>query len=206
MDMCGFPKDNYYYHQAWWKTAPILHILPHWNWPGREDQAIKVIVFGNTEKVELFQDGQSLGVKDMPRNEHLEWEVKYRPGVLEAKGYNGSAPSVALATDRVETTGAPATLRLVVDRTALTADGEDMIPVEVDVLDAQGRIVPTANDLVKFTVRPALASSPAWGMAIRAIMTPTRRIIAMPSTANASLLWAPGIAPERSPCKPRPMV
>jgi beta-galactosidase len=155
MDMCGFPKDNYYYYQAWWKTAPIVHLLPHWNWPGREDQAVKVIVFGNTEKVELFQDGQSLGVKDMPRNEHLEWEVKYRPGVLEAKGYNGSAPSVALATDRVETTGAPATLRLVADRTALTADGEDMIPVEVDVLDAQGRIVPTANDLVKFTVSGA---------------------------------------------------
>ena len=155
MDMCGFPKDNYYYYQAWWKTAPIVHLLPHWNWPGREDQAVKVIVFGNTEHVELFQDGRSLGVKDMPRNQHLEWDVKYRPGTLEAKGFNGSDRFVALATDRVETTGVPTFLRLVADRTTLTADGEDMIPVEVDVLDAQGRIVPTAGDLVKFAIKGA---------------------------------------------------
>jgi beta-galactosidase len=150
MDMCGFPKDNYYYYQAWWKTYPIVHILPHWNWPGREGQDIKVIVFGNTEHVELFQDGRSLGVKDMPRNEHLEWEVKYQPGRLDARGFNGTNNSVALASECLETTGAPAALRLHADHTVMAANGEDMIAVEVDVVDARERVVPIADNLINF--------------------------------------------------------
>ena len=67
MDSCGFPKDNYYYYQSWWKTDPVVHIMPHWNWRGREGQEIKVMVFSNCEKVELFLDGQSLGTRTMPQ-------------------------------------------------------------------------------------------------------------------------------------------
>jgi beta-galactosidase len=152
MDMCGFPKDNYYYYQSWWKTNPIVHLMPHWNWPGKEGQEIRVIVFANTERVELFQEGHSLGIKEMPRYGHLEWRVKYAPGTLFAKGLNGDTVA---ATDTVETTGAPASLRLKPVRTTLTADGEDLVPVEVDVLDAQGRIVPTADNLVTFAVHGA---------------------------------------------------
>ncbi len=77
MDSCGFPKDNYYYYKSWWKTDPVVHIMPHWNWRGREGQEIKVIVFSNCEKVELFLDGQSLGTRTMRRNGHLEWNLKY---------------------------------------------------------------------------------------------------------------------------------
>ena len=149
MDMCGFPKDNYYYLQSWWKPNPLVHVMPHWNWPGREGQDIKVVVFSNCERVELFHNGASLGVKQMPRNGHLEWTVKYLPGSVTAKGFNGD---VVAASDTVETTGAPATLRLKSDRTSLLADGEDVTPVEVDVLDAQGRIVPTADNLVTFAL------------------------------------------------------
>ncbi len=152
MDMCGFPKDNYYYYQSWWKTKPIVHVMPHWNWPGKEGQDIKVVVFSNCERVELFHNGESLGTKEMPRNGHLEWTVKYAPGNVTAKGYNGD--SVA-ATDTVETTGAPASLRLRTDRTTLVSDAEDVTPVEVDVLDAQGLIVPTADNLVNFQVQGA---------------------------------------------------
>ncbi len=53
MDSCGFPKDNYYYYQSWWKTEPVVHVMPHWNWPGKEGQQIKVVAFSNCEKVEL---------------------------------------------------------------------------------------------------------------------------------------------------------
>ena len=152
MDMCGFAKDNYYYLQSWWTTKPVLHLMPHWNWPGKEGQTVRVIAFSNCERVELFLNGQSQGVKTMPHVGHLEWDVKYAPGTLSAKGYNGDTTA---ATATVETTGAPASLRLTTDNTALTANGEDVQPVEVDVLDAQGRLVPTASDLVMFQVSGA---------------------------------------------------
>jgi len=149
IDSCGFPKDNYYYYQSWWKTDPIVHIMPHWNWPRREGQEIKVVVFSNCEKVELSLNGRSLGTRPMRRNGHLEWNVKYAAGVLEAKGINQGRPAAA---DKVETTGEPAALRLKTDRDVLTADSEDLAVVEVDVVDREGRIVPTAGNRVSFGV------------------------------------------------------
>ncbi len=152
LDSCGFPKDNYYYYQSWWKTEPVVHVMPHWNWPGREGQEIKVIVFSNCEKVELLLNGQSLGTRPMRRNSHLEWRVKYAAGALEAKGSNQGQLAAA---DKVETTGVPAALRLKTDRVDLAADGEDLAVVEVDVIDAEGRIVPTAGNRVSFSVAGA---------------------------------------------------
>jgi beta-galactosidase len=153
LDICGFPKDNYYYYLSWWKTKPVVHLMPHWNWAGKEGQDIHVVAFSNCRSVELFLNGRSLGAKEMPRYGHLNWTVKYEPGTLLAKGYD--ADGKVTATDVDETTGAPASLRLKTDRTALTADGEDVTPVEVDVLDAQDRIVPTADNLVTFKVTGA---------------------------------------------------
>ena len=152
LDMCGFPKDNYYYYQSWWKTKPIVHLMPHWNWPGREGQEVHVIAFSNCARVELFLNGKSLGAQDMPRFRHLDWKVNYAPGILSAKGYDANGK--VTATDSVETTGDPAALKLVYDRTVLSGE-EDVLPVEVDVVDAKGRIVPTANNLVTFAVTGA---------------------------------------------------
>ncbi len=148
MDECGFPKDSYYYYQAVWGDKPIVHVLPHWNWTGKEGQPIDVWAYSNAARVELRLNGTSLGAKDMPRNGHLSWSVPYAPGTLEARGFD--AAGRLIATDKVETTGVPAALRLTTDRTTLTADGEDLTMVEVDVVDAQGRIVPTADNLVTF--------------------------------------------------------
>jgi beta-galactosidase len=150
MDMCGFPKDNYYYYQAWWGDKPLVHILPHWNWAGKEGQPITVWVYGNTDEVELLLNGTSLGVKDMPKYHHLEWSVPYAPGTLTADGYTDGK---LLATDRAETTGEPARIRLsAADIGVLHANGEDSAVIAVDILDSRGRIVPTAGNLVKFTV------------------------------------------------------
>jgi beta-galactosidase len=99
--------------------------------------------------VELFLNGTSLGSKDMPRNGHLSWSVPYRPGTLEAKAYTDDR---LIASDKVETTGAPMQLRLSTDRTTLTADGEDVTMIAVSVLDAQGRVVPIADNEVNFSV------------------------------------------------------
>lgn len=151
LDLCGFPKDNYFYYKAWWQEkTPLVHLLPHWNWAGRETQVISVWCYGNTESVELLLNGSSLGVKPMPRLGHLEWSVPYTPGRLEAHGMNGGK---VITTHIVETTGPPTALRLTRERaTPLTADGEEIVSITVDVVDAQGRIVPTASPAISFTI------------------------------------------------------
>ncbi len=149
LDLCGFPKDSSYYLKSWWTDQPVLHLYPHWNWPGKEGQEINVVCYSNHEAVELFLNGASLGKKDLPRNSHLEWKVAYAPGMLEARGYRGGK---VVETTRVETTGAPTQLVLAPDRTAINADGTDVAVFSVSVHDAQGRLVPTAANLVNFEV------------------------------------------------------
>jgi beta-galactosidase len=149
MDTCGFPKDIFYYYQAWWGGRPVLHIFPHWNWPGKEGQEIEVWVYGNLESVELFLNGQSLGAQKMPRASHLAWKVKYAPGVLEAKGSNDGQP---VLTARRETTGGATKILLRPDRPSIAADGEDVSVVEVQVLDEKGRVVPTGSNNITFQV------------------------------------------------------
>lgn len=149
MDLCGFPKDVYFYYQAQWTAKPVLHLLPHWNWPEQVGKPVEVRCDGNAEEVELFLNGVSQGRKPMPKLGHLEWTVTYQPGVLEAKGFTGGTQ---VSTTKVETTTAPAAVRLEADRTALAADGEDVAMVTVAVTDAQGRIVPTAGNNVRFSL------------------------------------------------------
>ncbi len=149
LDLCGFPKDGAYYLKAWWTPGPVVHIFPHWNWPGREGQKIEAWCYSNCDEVELTLNGRSLGAKAMPRNSHLEWPVVYAPGVLEARGSTGGRVT---AIDRVETTGEPARISLAPDRTAIRADSEDVAVFTVSALDARGRVVPTADNLVKLAV------------------------------------------------------
>lgn len=150
-DTCGFPKDNFWYYQAWWTDKPVLHIFPHWNWAGREGRNIDVWCFANCDQVELFLNGQSLGRKTMPRDSHLEWEVPYSPGTLSAKGYD-AAGNVVSSTEE-QTTGAPAFVDLTPDRNVIRADGEDLSIITVSVRDEPGRIVPTASNLVHFEIQ-----------------------------------------------------
>jgi beta-galactosidase len=150
LDTCGFPKDDFYYYQAWWSSQPVLHLFPHWNWTGKEGQEIDVRCFSNCQEVELFLNGESLGRQPIPHNSHARWNVKYTPGVLLARGYYGGK---AIAEDKVETTGAPARLELAPDRSAINADGEDVSVVTVSVTDEKGRIVPVANNLIRFDLQ-----------------------------------------------------
>ena len=149
LDTCGFPKDGFYYLKSWWSDAPVLHIFPHWNWPGREGQEILITANSNHEAVELLLNGKSLGKMDLPVNGHLEWKVAYQPGALEARGFRGGK---MVETTRVETTGAPAQVVLAPDRTIINADGTDVAVYTVSVHDAQGRAVPTAANPIKFEV------------------------------------------------------
>jgi beta-galactosidase len=150
LDTCGFPKDNFWYYQASWTDKPVIHLLPHWNWAGKEGQNIDVWCYANCAQVELFLNGQSLGKKAMTRNSHLEWEVPYAPGTLSAKGYD--TDGIVVSGTQVETTGAPAAVLLEPDRNMINADGEDVSVVTVSVRDLPGHVMPTATNLVHFTI------------------------------------------------------
>ncbi|HEY4321040.1 MAG TPA: beta-galactosidase GalA [Gemmatimonadales bacterium] len=149
MDTCGFPKDNFYYYQAWWGAAPVLHLFPHWNWSGREGQPIDVWVHSNLDEVELLLNGHSLGRKPVIANSHLSWQVPYAPGAIEARGFRGGR---RVQADRRETTGPATALRLTADRNRIQANGEDLAVVSVEVIDAAGRVVPTDDAAITFTV------------------------------------------------------
>jgi beta-galactosidase len=152
VDMCGFPKDYFYYYKAWWRKEPSVHLFPHWDWFGREGIEIPVWVYSNLDEVELFLNGKTLGSQKVPHLGHLEWKVKYEPGVLEARA---SKDGKVLLTGKRETTGPPVSIRLTADRTEIDADGEDIAILKVEVLDREGRPVPTANNRIGFKVSGA---------------------------------------------------
>jgi beta-galactosidase len=147
IDTCGFPKDSFYYYQSWWTAQPVLHLFPHWNWPGMEGKEIAVWVYSNLEKVELFLNGESLGAKEMKKDSHLAWVVKYAPGAIEARGYKNGEQ---VLTAKRETIRTATKLVMKADRDTVSADGEDVAMFAVEVQDAQGRVVPVADNEVTF--------------------------------------------------------
>ncbi|HZV35887.1 MAG TPA: DUF4982 domain-containing protein, partial [Verrucomicrobiae bacterium] len=150
MDVCGFPKDKYYYLKACWSDTPVVHLMPmNWNWPGKQGQNIRVIAFSNARQVELFLNGKSLGTQTMPQDGFVEWQVPYHRGSLTAKAYTNGR---LMAIDQLETTTAPASIQLSPDRMILHADGQDALVVPVSILDAKGRMVPDANNRVSFSL------------------------------------------------------
>lgn len=149
MDICGFPKDGYYAYKAAWFKESVVHIFPHWNWPGKEGKLQKVLCYTNCEEVELFLNGKSMGKKKTTPYTKLEWELVYQSGKLEARGYNKGQ---LIAKDIVETTTAPAEVSLNSDCNILKADSCDVAVIRVAIKDAKGRVVPTANNLVKFSI------------------------------------------------------
>jgi beta-galactosidase len=149
VDLAGFPKDRYYLYQSAWREEPVVHLLPHWNWPGLEGKSIPVWCFTNCDSVELFLNDKSLGEKQLdPRKSlHVEWSVPYQPGTLRAVGRRGGA---AVARDTVATAGPAAKLVLKPDRARIAADGDDLSFVAVQVVDKDGRVCPSAEHLVRF--------------------------------------------------------
>ncbi|HEY4380702.1 MAG TPA: glycoside hydrolase family 2 TIM barrel-domain containing protein [Acidobacteriaceae bacterium] len=172
IDTCGFKKDGFYFYQSQWTAKPMVHLFPHWNWKGREGQFVPVTCYTNCDTVELFINGRSVGVRgyEFPRygmqerygnlaprertlrttaDLHLSWDVPYEPGTLKAVG---TKDGVAVVTVEVATTGDPAAIRLTADRTAMNADRRDVTHLVVEVVDAQGRVVPLAENEVTFKV------------------------------------------------------
>jgi beta-galactosidase len=171
VDLAGFPKDRYYLYQSQWTKQPMVHVLPHWNWQGREGQAIPVMAYTNAEEVELFLNGKSLGRKkrfsepvELPVGPNvsadrkflskyrLEWQVPYEPGDLKAVAYQNGKQ---VAVDERRTAGAPARMTLTADHTTLIDDGDDLSFITVKVEDRDGNLCPSADNLVHFNVTGA---------------------------------------------------
>ena len=149
IDLCGFPKDTYYYLKSWWGNNPVLHIAANWDGKNETGKEINVIVYSNCKQVELFLNNESLGRKNIPVNGHLEWNLKYQPGTLSAAGYYDDKKII---TDSVATTGEPYAVQTTADRNEINADGEDVSVVTVQVNDAEGRMVPDAENEIYFSI------------------------------------------------------
>lgn len=153
LDLCGFPKTAFDIHSAHWiDDRPVVAIAPHWTWPGREGQPIKVFVTSNAETVALRLNGRDLGVQRVDRIMGNEWTVPYAPGRIEARAMRGGK---IVATAVHETAGPPVALRLTPARLIMAGDDEDAQPITIDAIDARGRHVPTANLATRFTVEGA---------------------------------------------------
>ena len=153
LDLCGFPKTAFDIHRAHWiDDRPVVAIAPHWTWPGREGEPIKLFVTSNAETVALMLNGRDLGVQRVDRIMGNEWAVPYAPGRIEARAMRGSK---VVATAVLETAGPPVALRLTPARTVMAGDDEDAQPITIDAIDARGRHVPTANLATRFTVEGA---------------------------------------------------
>ncbi|WP_404338284.1 beta-galactosidase GalA [Sphingomonas sp. MMS12-HWE2-04] len=149
-DLCGFPKTAFDIHRAHWiDDTAVVAIAPHWTWPGREREPIKVFVSCNAETVALRLNDRNLGVQKVDRVMGNEWSVPYAPGRIEAVAMRGGK---TVATAAHETAGPPVALRLTPARTVMAGDDEDCQPITIDAVDAQGRHVPTANLMTQFTV------------------------------------------------------
>jgi beta-galactosidase len=171
MDITGHPRDSYYFYQSLWTDRPVLHVFPHWNWPGRAGQIIPVLAYTNCNMVELFLNGRSLGEKRLEfpvqgasggwnsyaqpvvnattSDLHLSWDVPYEPGVLRAVGKRRDGTVACHAEGR--TAGIPAAIRLSVDHDTITAAPGDVVHVTFEIVDSAGTVVPTAGNLVSVT-------------------------------------------------------
>lgn len=175
IDLAGLPKDRYYLYRSHWNPdKETLHILPHWNWKGREGEVTPVFVYTNYPSAELFINGKSQGkrTKDMSvkvdnsgdeaslkalkrsKRYRLMWmDTKYEPGTVKAVAYDKDGKAVA--ETEIHTAGKPHHIELAADRTSLVANGKDLSFITVKVVDKDGNLCPGVNELVKFKVKGA---------------------------------------------------
>jgi beta-galactosidase len=171
IDLCGFPKDGYYFYQSQWTEKPMIHLAPHWNWKGHESDVIPVMAYTNCDTVELFLNGKSFGMKSLefPRQGnsgawnrydnpvvsittgdlHLMWDVPYETGTLKAVGRKGGK---VVVEEVITTAGSPNAIRLSLDRNAINADERDVAHLKIEIVDSKGLMVPEAQNKIQVSV------------------------------------------------------
>ncbi|WP_303924134.1 beta-galactosidase GalB [Draconibacterium sediminis] len=159
-DLAGLPKDRYYLYRSRWNTEDeTLHILPHWNWKGREGETTPVFVYTNYNSAELFVNGKSQGIQKksretlLNRNRLMWMDVKYEPGTVKVVAFDDDGNAVA--EQEIHTARAPHHLQLSADRDEISADGDDLSYITVSVVDKDGNLCPTATNQLNFKVSGA---------------------------------------------------
>lgn len=157
IDLASLPKDRYYLYRSQWNdTDATLHVLPHWNWKGREGEVTPVFVYTSYPKAELFVNGKSQGMREkndstLQTRYRLMWnETRYEPGELKVVAYDSNGRTAAEKV--IRTAGKPHHIVLTANRDSLCADGNDLAYITVQVADKDGNIVPTDSRRVKFDV------------------------------------------------------
>jgi beta-galactosidase len=149
IDLAGFPKDIYYMYQSEWTGKDLLHVFPHWNW--KEGELVDIWAFYNhADEVELLLNDKSLGTKSKQKDElHISWRVPFEPGTLKAVSRKAGKE---VLSQEIKTAGEPISIRLTADRSEIQASGKNLSFITVEVLDKEGNVVPTANNLIRFSV------------------------------------------------------
>ncbi|GGK10328.1 beta-galactosidase [Yeosuana aromativorans] len=159
VDLVGIPKDRYYLYKSYWKPEETtVHILPHWNWEGKEGDTIPVFVYTNGNSAELFVNGKSQGKqykkpdsKNSVERFRLMWkDVVYQPGEVKAVAYKNG---VEIETNVVKTAGKPYQLKLTADRTELDANGKDLSYILIEAVDKQGNLCPLADNNINISIK-----------------------------------------------------
>jgi beta-galactosidase len=155
VDMSGFKKDRFYLYQSQWTAEPMIHLLPHWNWEGREGEITPVYAYSNCEMAELFVNGVSHGKLSLDEGVYrFKWnDVVYQPGSIRVVGYDRDG--LTLCEKEIKTAGDASRIVLEADRTTLLADGEDLSFITVKIMDSEGNICPLADQMIKFEVEGA---------------------------------------------------
>lgn len=150
IDLCGFPKDSYYYYQSQWASKPMVHLLPHWTHPRKEGVSIPVMAYSNCEEVELFLNGKSLGVQKQKKYWNCLWHVPYEKGELLAIGKNNGKE---IARFSIRTAGEPFAVKLEADRLDLNANKQNVVHITCTVVDKNGMMIPDARNEISFSVK-----------------------------------------------------
>lgn len=152
IDLCNFPKDTYYFYQSQWTDQPMIHLLPHWNWPGREGTVIPVHAYTTGEEAELFLNGKSLGIRTFHEKEPylLEWMVPYEKGELKAIARTAGKE---IATTIIRTAGPPAQLVVTTDQAKLDPRQRDLSFLTLRIEDQEGNFHPKGERWVSLNIK-----------------------------------------------------
>jgi beta-galactosidase len=149
VDTCGFPEDNFYYYEAWWGSEPVLHLLPHWNWDQREGEPISAWVHSNLDSVEVFLNHRAKARRKCSLSRIWTGKSNTSPACSRPAAQKTAKWCSSKSARPPVTRG-----RFASPRTAAksTPQGEDVSVLRVEVLDKEGRMIPTPDNMISLKV------------------------------------------------------
>ncbi len=126
--------------ETWWSVWPTWE---SWTWPGFEGKTILVDVYSTYPKVRLYLDNKLIGEKatSLEQEYKATFAVPWSPGVLKAVGVENDKE---IESTILQTSGDGAKIKLTADRKEITADGQDLTYVTIEITDKDGVLQPDA--------------------------------------------------------------